>query len=140
MSRSSTESMAVTEPGERAPIGTPRESGGSRPRILGIITDTPYDLRVRRLLGGLDAEVVYFDVDRSASRWESSRRIRDLLRSQRWDLVFMEGTSIVAGLPLIAAARRRGQRFVVSSGDPIGGFFHATRGPLWGSAFSVYER
>jgi hypothetical protein len=91
-------------------------------------------------LGGLDAEVVYFDVDRSASRWESSRQVRDLLRSRRWDLVFMEGTSIVAGLPLIAAARRRGQRFVVSSGDPIGGFFHATRGPLWGSAFSVYER
>ena len=29
---------------------------------------------------------------------------------------------------------------MVSSGDPIGGFFRTTKGPLWGWAFGAYER
>jgi hypothetical protein len=41
---------------------------------------------------------------------------------------------------LIRAARETGTRYVVSSGDPIEGFFRITKGAAVGRAFGVYER
>jgi glycosyltransferase involved in cell wall biosynthesis len=52
----------------------------------------------------------------------------------------MEGTGVPAGALLIHAARRWGQRYIVSSGDPVGGFFRTTRGPVWGGIMERYER
>jgi glycosyltransferase involved in cell wall biosynthesis len=110
-------------------------------QILCIVTGGNNDgNRARRLLSSLPAEVTYYDVDQSRPRRESFREIRDQLRARTWDLVFQEGTGIVGGLNLILAAATRGQKYVLSSGDPIAGFFRTTKGPLYGAVFSLYER
>jgi len=97
-------------------------------------------LRVRRLTEHLDLDCTYHDFDRSLSRWENARRLWEALRSSSWDLVYQEGTGIAGGMPLIRAARSWGQRYVVSSGDPVGGFFKTVKGPLHGFAFEQYEK
>ena len=94
---------------------------------------------MRGLCRDLPAETVFHDANRQAGRRVASREIADLLAARRWDLVYLEGTGIAGGLPLIRAARR-GQRFIVSSGDPVGGFFRVTRGTLPGWLFGQYER
>ncbi|MDR3638977.1 MAG: glycosyltransferase [Isosphaeraceae bacterium] len=110
-------------------------------KVLSIVTGGPVDQpRARRLSAKLRAEVTFLDIDRSEPRRASSRRVRAALASDRWDLVYLEGTGVAGGLNLIRAARGRGLAFVVSSGDPIGGFFRTTKGPLWGWAFGLYER
>ena len=97
-------------------------------------------LRMRRLTAHLDAGCTYLEVDRSLSRLDGMRQVRDALASVSWDLVYLEGTGVTGGWPCIQAARRRGLRYVVSSGDPVGGFFHTVKGPLWGLLFEGYER
>ncbi len=99
-----------------------------------------HGLRARRLASGLDAEVTFHDMDRSQPYAAAMRHLWSLITSRPWDLIYQEGTGIGSGLPLIRAARTRGQRFIVSSGDPIGGFFHVTKGPAVGHAFDLYER
>lgn len=99
-----------------------------------------HGLRARRLTEALDAEVTVFDVDKSQSRLANSRAIWKLLSKQRWDLVYQESTGIAAGLPLIAARLAWGQPFVVSSGDPVSGYFHTVQGPLAGGVLGLYER
>jgi len=110
-------------------------------RILCIVTGGAGDgRRARRLLSTLPAEVTYYDVDKSRLRMASFREIKALLEPGRWDLVFQEGTGIVGGLNLIRAGWKWSQPYVISSGDPIGGFFRTTRGRLYGTVFSAYER
>jgi glycosyltransferase involved in cell wall biosynthesis len=99
-----------------------------------------YEPRARRLAATLGADVTHFAVDRSVPRERSSRSIWQLLKSRRWDMVYLEGTGIAAGVNLIRAAICWKQPFVVSSGDPIGGFFQVTRGPVISPLFDLYER
>lgn len=109
--------------------------------VLAIVTGGPVDQpRARRLTAKLPAEVTFLDIDRNAPRSASTRQVRAMLAARRWDFVYLEGTGIVGGWPLIQQARGRGVPFVVSSGDPIGGFFATTKGPFWGWAFGRYER
>ncbi len=115
----------------------------ARPRMLCISTAGPVgqDIqRVRRLTEGLPVDCAIWGLDRSRSRTENMRAVWERLRRERPDLVYLEGTGIAAGLPLIRAARSWGQRYVVSSGDPVGGFFSVTRGALYGFVFGAYER
>jgi hypothetical protein len=98
------------------------------------------EARTRRLCRDLPAEVTFFDVDRARSRRDALREIDALLRSQPWNLVYQEGTGIAGGWALIRAARQRGVRYIVSSGDPVGGFFRVTSGPVMGAAMALYER
>ena len=97
-------------------------------------------LRMRRLTQDVRAECTYYDFDRSRSRWANMRAFTDTLRSSTWDLVYQEGTSIAGGAALIRAAWQWNERYVISSGDPVGGFFKTVKGPLWGMAFERYER
>src|SRR5262245_1017531 len=95
-------------------------------RILCINPRGPGDLhglRARCLASHLNADVTFHDVDRAISRTAASRRVWSLLRSENWDLVYQEGTGIAGGFNLIRAARAWGQPYIVSSGDPIGGYF-----------------
>jgi hypothetical protein len=98
-------------------------------------------LRMRRLAGRLKGwNITCFDLDRGDRRG-AANDLWDLLRSRSWDLVYQEGTGIAGGLNLIRAARSRSrQRYVVSSGDPISGFFRATRGAGIATAFAAYDR
>lgn len=95
---------------------------------------------MRRLAAKLNAEVTYYDLDRSKSRLAVGRDVWNLLNSSKWDLVYQEGTGIAGGANLIRAALAWKQPFVVSSGDPIGGFFRVTEGSLMGSFFELYEK
>lgn len=97
-------------------------------------------VRVRRLTAHLPADIEYFELDRSGSRVAASKAVWDRLKAQKWDLVFQEGTGIAGGLNLIRAALAWQQPFVVSSGDPVGGFFYVTKGPLVGGLFELYEK
>ena len=96
--------------------------------------------RMHRLTSQLNADVTYYCLDRSAPRKVAAQDIWRLLRSRQWDLVYQEGTGIAGGMNLILAALLQKQPFVVSSGDPIGGFFHMREGPLMGNLFEFYER
>ena len=101
-----------------------------------------HGLRMRRLTAPLAVrgEVLYHDLARDQGRRGAQAELWALLSARRWELAYLEGTGIAAGLPLIHARRKYGQRFIVSSGDPIGGFFKVTRGALLGQAFEMYER
>lgn len=98
------------------------------------------ELRVRRLASRLNAELEYCFVDKKTSKLAEAKRIYRLLMSQKWDLVYQEGTGIAGGLPLIIVSFLCGQKFVVSSGDPIAGFFRTTKGALLGLVFEIYEK
>lgn len=102
--------------------------------------DDLHGVRARRLTASLDADCTFFDVDHSQSRWANAKALWQLLTTESWDLVYQEGTGIAGGLPLIAAARLHDQSYVVSSGDPVGGFFHVVKGPLQGLLFEQYEK
>jgi hypothetical protein len=95
---------------------------------------------MRRFVEDLEADLQFLDLDRSYSRRQNAAVVKDYLDSQEWDLVYMESTGIAAGLPLIWAARRRGLRYVVSSGDPIGGYFRVVEGPFQGFLLGQYEK
>lgn len=97
-------------------------------------------VRMRRLTDNLNAKVTYYEFERSVSRWTESKRVWDLINSSKWDLVYQEGTGIAGGANLIRAALTWKQPFIVSSGDPIGGFFRVTKGPLMGNVFEAYEK
>ena len=99
-----------------------------------------HGLRARRLTEHLDADCIYLDVDREMSRWANARVLWQQLQDHPWDLVYQEGTGIAGGLPLILASLRNGQPYVVSSGDPVGGFFKTVKGPAYGAVFEQYER
>ncbi len=99
-----------------------------------------HGLRVRRLTEGLNANLTFHDIDKSRSRPENSKTIWALLNSQKWDLVYQEATGIAGGSQLIRAARSNGQRYIVSTGDPVGNFFKTTRGPIYGAIFERYEK
>lgn len=112
---------------------------GRRARVLCIVTGADR-ARVRRLTRYLDADITFLDIDRSAPRLASGREVWRSLRSGSWDLVYQEGTGIAGGINLIWASRAWGQRFILSSGDPVGGFFRTTRGYLAGALFARYEK
>lgn len=96
-----------------------------------------HGLRARRLMEGFEGDVTVVDLDRS-SRKAALTQMQALL-TQSWDLVYLESTGIGGGLPLIQAAKR-GVRYVVSSGDPVAGFFAITEGPVQGALFGAYEK
>ncbi|MBD1847245.1 glycosyltransferase [Cyanobacteria bacterium FACHB-63] len=95
---------------------------------------------MRRLASRLQADVSFYDVDRTSTRLEEIQTIWKLITASHWDLIYQEGTGISGGINLIRAALTRKQAFVVSSGDPIGGYFHVTKGAAFGSLFGSYER
>lgn len=112
-------------------------------KVLCIVTagkNSLDELRSHRLTSKLDAQTVHYYVDRSLPRTVVAKELWQILNSSQWDLVYQEGTGIAGGINLIRAALTSQQPFVVSSGDPIGGFFHTTKGPLFGNLFEVYER
>jgi glycosyltransferase involved in cell wall biosynthesis len=121
---------------------------GSRPehrmstaRVLAIANDSHvHGARVRQLLPHLPFRAEYLERDRTVSRFQSARAIWNAVRNGRWDLVYLEGTGLPLGLPAISAPRAGGLRYIVSSGDPVGGFFRTTRGPASGWIMEQYER
>jgi Glycosyltransferase len=115
-------------------------SSTEQPEILCINTGGVGDLhglRMRRLAGYLDRPVVFYDLDRNAKK-QAFRDLREVIRSRRWRLIYQESTGIAGGLNLLLAPRD--VPFIFSSGDPISGFFRATKGPLYGKVFEAYER
>jgi Glycosyl transferases group 1 len=95
---------------------------------------------MRRLTTRLNAQITYYDLDRTLPRQTTSRELWKLLKSSKWDLVYQEGTGIAGGANLIRAAIAHKQSFIVSSGDPIGGYFQVTKGNLAGQVFTAYEK
>lgn len=93
-----------------------------------------HGLRARRLTEKLPWDVTVVDLDRS-SRQAGMKHMRQLL-TEHWDLVYLESTGIAGGLPLIQSK----QRYVVSSGDPVAGFFQVTEGWAQGQIFGAYEK
>jgi glycosyltransferase involved in cell wall biosynthesis len=104
-------------------------------------TGGPADvLRMRRLTSGMTGEWIFYPFDASKGRFRAAWILNRALKSAKRDLVYMEGTGIAGGAILIWRALVARQKFVVSSGDPIGGFFKVTRGPTAGMVFGLYER
>jgi hypothetical protein len=91
----------------------------------------------KRLEKDTGAQITFFfparDLGRKAAMKETAR-----LLQQKYDMVYMEGTGIGTGIPLISAGRR-GQKYIVSSGDPIKGFFLNTQGRVAATMFGIYE-
>ncbi|VEP15941.1 Glycosyltransferase involved in cell wall bisynthesis [Hyella patelloides LEGE 07179] len=95
--------------------------------------------RIYRLSKWLNADVSYYFVDRSISKVEAAKDVWRVLKSEPWDLVYQEGTGLAGGVNLILASLLRQQPYVISSGDPIAGFFRTTKGNLVGNIFEIYE-
>ncbi len=99
-----------------------------------------HELRARRLSSNLDAEVTFYNVDKSVSASGASRSLWNMLCSDRWDLVYQESSGLIGGLNMVRASRSREQPFIISTGDPISGYYHVTRGPVHGTLFGLFER
>ncbi len=98
------------------------------------------ELRAKRLIQGYPADITFHITDRTLSRSTASRQAAAALAEKKWDFVCMEGSGSIGGIPLIQAARKNGQKYLVSFGDPISNFFRTTKGQVHGLAFEVYER
>lgn len=122
--------------------GVVRGAGVAVKHVLCVNTGGTGDLhqyRAHRLASALSAEVTYLDVDRSLPRARTCAHIGRAIASRQWDLIYQESTGIAGGLNLIAAAIKRRQRFVVSSGDPVSGYFRVTAGRAAGAVAGLYE-
>lgn len=100
-------------------------------------------LRACRLTAMLDPskfETTHCDVDKSISRRCAAAAVWRQIKAGSWDLLYMEGSGIAGGFNLIRAARAWEQPYIVSSGDPIGGFFRTTQGRMAGQIFEIYEQ
>jgi glycosyltransferase involved in cell wall biosynthesis len=131
----------VPRPLSRASLLT-NVSRGKQARVLAVVTAGGGQdvIRARRLSADLDLDSTVYVVDRTSSRRACSAQLWKILTSEHWDLVYQEGTGIVGGLNLIRAAVTRKQAYIVSSGDPVGGYFRTTAGPVQGWFFERYER
>ncbi|MBY0356356.1 MAG: glycosyltransferase [Candidatus Obscuribacterales bacterium] len=109
-------------------------------KSLYLITHKNYANRVHHLAGSLDTEATFYEIDRSRSRWHELKEIWEIIKSEKWDFIFLEGTSIAGGINLIRAYLEWKQPYIVSSGDPISGYFSVTRNAFLGSLFELYER
>lgn len=98
-----------------------------------------HGLRMRRLAAYLNTPVTFYDLDRNA-RKSAFRDLSALLSAHPWKLIYQESTGIAGGMNLILSHKKKGQRFVFSSGDPIEGFFRTTKGPKMAKIFGLYER
>ncbi|MDX2257054.1 MAG: glycosyltransferase [Pseudanabaenaceae cyanobacterium bins.39] len=97
-------------------------------------------LRSRSLGSRLKAEVTYVDLNRQVGKWAASQEIWQVIKSGHWDLIYQEGSGIAGGINLIRAAKSWQQPYIISTGDPIGGFFRVTKGKLIGDLMGIYER
>jgi hypothetical protein len=84
--------------------------------------------------------VTYYDLNRKVSKLVASREIWKIVSSSKWDLIYQEGSGFAGGINLIRAAKSWQQPYVISTGDPIGGFFRVTKGLLIGNIMEMYER
>jgi glycosyltransferase involved in cell wall biosynthesis len=94
------------------------------------------DERISGLLEALGPQV--YEFDRSA-KLRSAIGLFRTARSQRPDLIVMEGTGTAGGLTLIAIDALLGVPYVVSSGDAVGPYLHL-HSRLVGILGGLYER
>lgn len=99
-----------------------------------------HELRAQRLSAFLDADIEFYNVDRKQSRGKATSALWPVVASKNWSLIYQESTGTIGGNNLIKAAKARGQKYIVSSGDPIAGYFKATKGSLFAAMISVYEK
>ncbi|MEL7069108.1 MAG: glycosyltransferase [Cyanobacteria bacterium J06581_3] len=98
------------------------------------------ELRVYRLTNMIrDVEFSYHFIDKKNSKISEMKKVFSVVNSNDWDLVYQEGTGIASGFALILASYTKKQRYIVSSGDPIAGFFRTTKGRLLGNLLGIYE-
>jgi hypothetical protein len=99
------------------------------------------DSRRSRSLGSkLQAEVTYHDLNLKIGKIAASQEVWQIISGSKWDLIYQEGSGIAGGINLIRAAKSWQQPYVISTGDPIGGFFRVTKGLLIGNMMEIYER
>jgi len=113
------------------------------PKVLCLNTGGEGSLDSRRsqsLSSKLQAEVTYHDLNRKVSKIAASREIWGVVSGSKWDLIYQEGSGIAGGINLIRAAKSWRQPYVISTGDPIGGFFRVTKGLVIGNLMEIYER
>lgn len=113
------------------------------PKVLCLNTggEGSLDSRRSKSLGSkLHAEVIYYDLNRKVGKLSASREIWRIVSSCKWDLIYQEGAGIAGGMNLIRSAKSWQQPYIISTGDPIGGFFRVTKGIAIGNIMEVYER
>ncbi|MGO9490327.1 MAG: glycosyltransferase [Solirubrobacteraceae bacterium] len=92
--------------------------------------------RIRVMLEPLGAESYRFE---RAHKLRSAIGLLRAARSERPELIVMEGTGTAGGLPLLLLRSLLGIPFIVSSGDAVGPFL-GLRSPLLGLIGGAYER
>lgn len=98
------------------------------------------EIRVNYLTKDLNYNIHIYNIDKKKSRFKSFKEIWKLINSQKWDLIYQEMTSISGGINLILSAIIRKQKYIISTGDPVSGFFKITKGKIYGIIFELYER
>ena len=93
--------------------------------------------RMQALLSQLPG-LVELPFDKADKR-RSFFRLRTAIKSEKPDLIVMEGTGVAGGVACLLARMILGIRYVVSSGDAVGPFVRALH-PIAGILFEIYER
>lgn len=108
--------------------------------VLCVVTSKNDSERARQLTMSLDAHLTFCEVDKVAGRWRELNRIWKIIESEKWDLIYLEGTGIVGGINVLRAYLSWKQPYLLSSGDPVAGYFSTTRKASLGIVFEAYER
>lgn len=108
--------------------------------LLCIVKAAKNEDRARRLASGVDMNATFCVRQPGEPLLNFALRVNKVMGSNSWDLVYLEGTGIAAGANSLLYHWWKGQKYIVSSGDPIAGFFTVTRGSLVGAMFGIYER
>ncbi|RXZ81482.1 glycosyltransferase [Paenibacillaceae bacterium] len=125
--------------------GRKRSRGGqcmntaAQPKIVGFATQGhggDDERRLKALLSGLSVQYYPFE---KRKKHRNLWAIMRYLKSERPELVVMEGTGVFGGLALILSSYLVKTRYVISSGDSVGPFV-AQHVPALGPLFHWYEK
>ncbi len=97
------------------------------------------ELRLKILLENLTVQFLSVQKNNLSEKIKSAGHILKTCMNHKPDLVIMEGTGLLGGIPLIFARILFGTRYVVSSGDAVGPFF-GLKSPLFRPIGAIYER
>ncbi|PVW02156.1 glycosyltransferase [Microbacterium sp. Gd 4-13] len=98
--------------------------------------------RARELVGGTSYSSTLLKIERSSGAFRVFWQTLQTLQQADNDIVYLEGTGMRVGIPLLLASLRRGRRliYVVSSGDAVDRYFRNKYGVLAGLIAGIYER
>jgi len=97
------------------------------------------ELRLKILLEDIPIQFIPIEKNNILQKIKSASHILKTCGKHRPDLIIMEGTGLLGGIPLILAKIFFGTKYIVSSGDAIGPFY-GLKSPFLKPIGTLYEK